>query len=117
MNTNEIKIKFEQANQFLESAQGELYRPAEDVVPYMVCRSVRNSITLYLMGFLLKNHVVFDEKDTIEALLQKCQTINDKFNNFDLSPITFTKDYEYSAEIKQMEKCIDLAEQAKQLVN
>lgn len=117
MSTNEIKIKFEQANQFLESAQGELHRPAKDVVPFMVCRSVRNSISLYLMGFLLKNQVVFDEKDTVEVLLKKCQTINDKFNNFDLSPITFTKDYEYSAEINQMENCINLALYTKELVD
>ncbi|MFL1013102.1 hypothetical protein [Flavisericum labens] len=117
MDTNNIKIKFEQAEQFLKSAQSELNRPAEDVVPYMVCRSVRNSISSYLMGFLLKNDVRFNEEDTAELLLKKCQAINDKFKDFDLSPITFTKDYEYSAEFDQMENCIDLAAYTKELVD
>jgi hypothetical protein len=117
MDTNVIKTKFKQAEQFLESAQSELYRPAEDVVPYMVCRSVRKSISHYLMGFLLKNEVRFAEDDTAEILLKKCQAISDKFEDFDLSPITFTKDYEYSAEIDQMENCIDLANYTKELVS
>ena len=117
MNTNEISTKFEQAYQFLESAQDELYRPAEDAVPYMVFKSVRNSISYYLMGFLLKNEIEFNEKDTEEVLLKKCQSINDKFNNFDLSPMIFTKDYAYGAEINQMENCIVLAEYTKDLVD
>lgn len=117
MGTNEIKTKFEQADQFLESAQNELNRPAEDVVSYMVCRSVRKSISYYLMGFLLKNKTTFDEKDTVEVLLKKCQAINSKFNDLDLSPITFTEDYEYSAEFNQMENGIDLAAYTKGLVS
>ncbi|TGV02139.1 hypothetical protein [Flavivirga rizhaonensis] len=115
MDTNETK--FEQADQFLELAQEEMNRPAEDVVPYMVCRSVRKCISCYLMGFLLKNEVTFDEEETVEVLLKKCQAINSEFNNFDLSPITFTKDYEYSAEFYQMENCIDLANYTKELVS
>jgi HEPN domain-containing protein len=117
MDTNEIRNKFEQADLFLESAKSELNRPAEDVVSYMVCRSVRKSISYYLIGFLLKNGGKFDEEDTVEDLLKKCQALNSKFNNFDLSPITFTKDYEYSAEFHQMNKCIDLANYTKELVS
>ena len=115
MDTNQIKTKFEQADQFLEAAQSELNRPAEDVVPYMVCRSTRKSISHYFKGFLLKHGIVFDEEDTVELLLKKCQTVNSEFNGFDLSPITFTMDDEYSAEFDQMKSCIDLAAYAKQL--
>ena len=116
MNTNGIKTKFEQGDQFLELAQEELNRPAEDVVSYMVCRSVNKSISSYLMGFLLKNKMVFGEEETVHDLLKKCQQINSKFKRIDLSPITFTKDYEYSAEINQMEKGIDLATATKELI-
>jgi len=117
MDTNVIKTKFEQAEQYLESAQNEMNRPAEDVVPYMVCRSARESISSYLMGFLLKNKVKFDEEDTTEDLLKKCQAVNNKFKDVDLSPLTFTKDYEYSAEIYEMENCIELANYTKKLVD
>ena len=117
MHTNQIKTKFEQADQFLEAAQSELNRPAEDVVPYMVCRSARKSISHYLKGFLLKHGIQFEEEDTVEILLKKCQTIHSKFNSFDLSPITFTMDDEYSAEFDEMKSCIDLATYTKQLVD
>jgi len=116
MSTNIIKTKFELGDQFLELAQEELNRPAEDVVSYMVCRSVKKSISSYLMGFLLKNKVLFNEEETVHDLLKKCQEVNNKFKSIDLSPITFTKDYEYSAEIIQMERGIDLAAQTKELI-
>lgn len=117
METNQVKTKLEQANQHLEAAKSELNRPAEDVVPFSVCRSARYSISHYLQGFLLKGEIKFDEEDSVETLLEKCRAIDSKFNTVDLSAITFTKDYEYSAEFNEMENCIDLAEHAKQLVN
>lgn len=116
MSTTEIKTKVEQANQFLQLAQDELNRPAEDVVSYMVCRSVRKSIAHYLMGYLLKNNVGFDEQETVDDLLKKCKSVNGDFKSFDLSPLNFTKDYEYTAEIDRMDKCIDLAHETKHLV-
>ena len=117
MDTNQIKSKFEQADQYLEAAKGELNRPAEDVVPYMVCRSARNSIAAYLKGFLLKQGEGFPEEVSAEQLLEKCRAINSNFNEIDLSAITFTKDEEYSAEFDKMESCIDLALFARQLAS
>lgn len=116
MSTIEIKAKLEQAHRFLDSAKIEMNRPAEDVVSYMVCRSVRNSVANYLMSYLLKKEVMFNDEESVEELLIKCKQINDDFNEIDLSAITFTKDYEYSAEIDQMDKCIDLAINTKNLV-
>lgn len=115
MDTHHIKTKFEQADQFLEAAQSELNRPAEDVVPYMVCRSARKSISHYLKGFLLKHGNEFNEEETVESLLNKCRNINNTFHSFDLGPITFSRDDEYSAEYNRMKSCIDLAAYAKQL--
>jgi hypothetical protein len=115
MDTNQINTKFEQADQFLEAAQSELNRPAEDVVPYMVCRSARKSISHYLKGFLLKHGNNVNEEDSVETLLNKCQNISSTFLSFDLGPITFTRDDEYSAEYNRMKSCIDLASYAKQL--
>lgn len=90
MDTN--KTKFEQAEQCLASVQAELNGPAEDVASIVVYRSVQKSITHYLMGFLLKNNTAFDEGAAVEILLKKHKTFSSKFNNFDLSTITLTKE-------------------------
>lgn len=115
MDTNQIKAEFDQADQHLAAAKSELNRPAEDVVPFMVCRSARYSLSYYLKGFLLKHQINFEEEVSVETLLEKCRVINDKFNELDLSLITFAEDHEYSADFDEMEGCINLAEYAKQL--
>lgn len=97
MDTNEAK--FEQAEQCLTSAQAELNRPAEDVVRMMSHKSVQKYIAHYLIGFLLKNNVAFDESDTVKVLLKKCKTTDIKFNNFDLSKITFTKNNRFGTNL------------------
>tara|TARA_R110000744_G_scaffold57021_1_gene120087 strand:+ start:517 stop:981 length:465 start_codon:yes stop_codon:yes gene_type:complete len=117
MDTDQFKTKFESADQFLEAAKGELNRPAEDVVPFMVCRSARKSISNYLKGFLITKGVEYNEEDTVEILLAKCQGIHGGFNDFDLSPLKFNSDDEYSAEFDEMQSCIDLASYARQLVH
>ena len=116
MNSTEIKTIFEQGDQFLDLAQEEMNRPAEDVVSYMVCRSVRASISHYLKGFLLENKVAFSEDEALDVLLEKSQTIDSNFKNIDLSPLKFTKDYEYSAEIDQMGACINIANLTRGLI-
>lgn len=117
MDTNQIKSKFREAEQFLEAAKSELNRPAEDVVPYMVCRSARKSISYYLKGFLLRNGAAFSEEDTVDVLLEKCQDIDGKFDDYDLSPLIFERDDEFSAEFDEMMSCIDLAAYTKTLVH
>ncbi len=116
MHVNQSKIKFEQADQYLEAAQSELYRPVEDVVPYMVCRSARHAISHYLQGYLLKHGIESTEGASLKNLLEKCRTIESTFNSLDLSPITFNRDDEYSAEFHEMKNCIELATVVKQLV-
>lgn len=115
MDTTAIKSRFEQADQYLEAAKEELNRPAEDVVPFMVCRSARNSIGSYFMGYLMKNGILYDSDASVEDLLEKCRAINSSFNTFDVGAITFSKDEEYSAEFDQMENCIRLVLQAQEL--
>lgn len=115
METTLIKSYFGQAHQYLEAAKNELNRPAEDVVPFMVCRSARRSITHSLMGFLMKHDKMVDDRDTLDILLQKCRSINSRFRELDLSPLKFNRDEEYSAELEQMESCIDLAVFTRQL--
>ena len=115
METTLIRSNFEQARQCLEAAKNELNRPAEDVVPFMVCRSARNSISHSLMGFLLRNDSNLNTEEPLEVLLEKCKTLDKRFRELDLSPLEFDRDEEYSAAFEQMENCIDLALFARQL--
>lgn len=117
MDTIQIKSIFDQADQYLEAARNELGRPAEDIVPYMVCRNARNSLSGYLSGFLLVNGIKGDDAASPEILLSRCRSVSNKFRDFDLSAMNFLNDEEYSASQSQMESCIDLAEKAKQLVS
>ena len=116
MDTIEIKTVFDKADHYLEAARIELNRPAEDVVPYMVCRNARNSVAGYLQAFLLVNGVKQDDEIAPETLLSRCRAINSKFRDLDLSALKFANDDEYSAEYDEMESCINLARRAKQLV-
>ena len=111
MDTDQINIQFEQANRHLKAANSELNRPAEDVVPFMVCRSARFAIAHFFMGFLTSHGIEYNEDASLKALLEKCIAIDDKFNKVDLSAISFANDDEYSAEFDEMENSIDLAEQ------
>ena len=119
MYTDKIKLKLEQADQFLEAAQNEMFRSAEDVVPHMACSSARQSIYNYLQGFLLKHGIEYHEATSLEELLNQCQKIDSKFDSFDLSLMpcrTQTHDENYCTELQTVEKCIGLAAQAKNLV-
>ena len=117
MDTLQIKSIFEQADQKLEAAISELNRPAEDIVPFMVCRNARNSVSHYLQAFLLAHGTKHDEEVSLETLMSRCRALDNRFHHFDISALKFTNDDEYSADFDEMETCIDLAREAKRLVS
>ena len=117
MDTIQIKSVFDQAHQQLLAAQSELNRPAEDIVPYMVCRNARNAVSRYLQGFLLVNGIKQNADSSLETLLSRCRAINPKFHDYDISALKFKDDDEFSASFNEMESCIDLARKAKHLVS
>ncbi|MBL7472196.1 hypothetical protein [Robertkochia sediminum] len=116
MDTTAINYRFKTADRSLREAKEELNRPAEDVVPFMVCRSVRHSISNNLMGFLMKHGIQVDENAPVKTLLENCSAIDKKFRGLELTPISFVMDEEYSATFDKMESCIDLATYVRQLV-
>ncbi|MDX1627843.1 MAG: hypothetical protein R3345_04035 [Fulvivirga sp.] len=85
----DYKTKFsrEKAEDLYLKAKDELCKPEEDVVPYSVCRNAYYSITNYLGSYLSMNGVKLSESDSVEDLLNKCRTVDKRFNDLHLSPL------------------------------
>jgi len=75
------------------------------------------AIADYFRGYLIRQDARFNEEDTLEDLLEQCQAIDLRYDDFDLSPFNFNRDEEYSAEYDRMKCCVDLAEEIGHMVN
>ena len=121
MHHQKIKSTWEQADQFLQSAENEMYRAAEDVVPHMVCSNARQSIVNYLNGFLLKNGIENKTTMSIEELLNQCRDIDPRFKNLKLDDNMYCSNEEHNdffcTNLKKVEECLELATQAKKMVS
>ncbi|MFT7605222.1 MAG: HEPN domain-containing protein [Saprospiraceae bacterium] len=119
MYNEKIKSTLDQADQFLENAQIEMYRSKEDVVPHAACSNARQSFTQYLTGFLLKNGVEDIREMSLIALLKKCEEINPKFKNLNMDTMycsNETHDANFCTHLGKVKECVQLATQAKKLV-
>ena len=75
---------YDEAVQMLKDAGDELYRPKEDVVSFLVCKNSQFAIQNFLRGYLLQHGFETTEEDTIDALFNKCKSINKNFEKVDL---------------------------------
>jgi hypothetical protein len=82
----DIKTIIEQGEEYYHSAQEELFKPEEDVVHYMVCRSAYKATHKFLTGFLMQKGTQINSKLSLEELLKMCRKINPKFNALKLDP-------------------------------
>lgn len=76
---------FDKAIQKLREANDELCRPEEDVVAPVVCKNSQEAIANYLKGYLLTKGVTPPEGAGIDALYEKCRSINSHFEKVNLS--------------------------------
>lgn len=81
---DQVKTPLQQAEEFLQIAQEELYKPEEDVVRYMVCRSAYKAVQNYLTAYLVKQNIKTNPTMTIENLLDLCRKSNPIFNDLKL---------------------------------
>lgn len=116
MEASKINFKFRKADRCLEAAKNELNRPSEDVVPFMVYRNARLSISNDLPGFLWEHGKQLFEDTSAESLPEECCTVNPRFKELELNPLRFMGDEGYSAAIEQVEGCHDLATFVRQIV-
>lgn len=111
------KTALDQADQLYFSAQEELARPEEDVVPYMVCRNAFKAVNKYLIGYLIINGLDVHSSMSIEDMVTNCRKLNEGFKALNLSPFYSTsEDEDVWMDMKTMYEFIDLATQTKEIV-
>jgi hypothetical protein len=116
MYNQRAKMKIEEADQLLKTAQNEMFRSEEDVVPFMACSKARESIVNYLTGFLLQNGVELDEVLSMESLINKCKGINSKFSELELDTILCKQENhnsKYCSDLVKVKECVAVAKKTK----
>ncbi len=107
------KDHFATAQEKLNEAKKELFRPEEDIVSYLVCKNSQHAIENYLKGYLLKNGVDVEDCNTIDSLYNQCLVINKNFEKVDLSDFQ-CKGHDinsrYCTEIPIVTNCFDAAD-------
>lgn len=104
---------FNEANKKLNQAKEELFKPAEDLVGYSVCKNAQLSIENFLKGYLVKNNITIAVEDTIGSLYNKCIAFDKNFKNIDLSAIKCKNeaiDSKYCTDLNTLSACFDTAD-------
>jgi len=107
------KELFETAQEKLNEAKQELFRPEEDMVTYLVCKNSQHAIENYLKGYLLKNGVDIEDCNTIDSLYNQCLVINKNFEKVDLSDFqckAHNLDSRFCTETPKVSNCFDAAD-------
>jgi len=97
----------------LQIAKEEMFKPAEDIVSYSVCKNSQFAIENFLKGFLTKNKVKLQPNETIATLYSKCVGIDNNFKAIEMSAIgckNHTIDSRYCSEINTVSACYDTAD-------
>ncbi len=104
---------FKEAEKKLKSAKEELFKPAEDIVSYSVCKNAQFAIENFLKGFLTKNNIEIQPNETIASLYDKCIIIDKNFSSVDLNAIgckNHSIDSRYCSDINTVSACFDTAD-------
>ena len=104
---------FNEASKKLNSAKKELFKPAEDIVSYSVCKNAQFAIENFLKGYLTKNNIELKPDETIASLYDKCVSIDKNFTSIDLNAIgckNHAIDSRYCSEINTVSACFDTAD-------
>src|SRR4030065_2213080 len=104
---------FKEAEKKLKSAKEELFKPAENIVSYSVCKNAQFAIENFLKGFLTKNNIELQPNETIASLYDKCLSIDKNFTTIDLSTIgckNHAIDSRYCSDINTVSSCFDTAD-------
>ena len=114
---DQVKTPLEQAEEFFNSAREELYKPEEDVVHYMVCRSAYKAVQNYLIAYLTMQKVKTNPTMTLESLLGLCRESSNDFNNLKLDLLYNAHEQEdVWMDLGTAQEFMDLAIQTKALV-
>jgi hypothetical protein len=129
MTESKIKELFELAEEDLNHARQELYRPSTDVVSFSACVSTRRALYRYLEAlantYAAKNNDSFAEDGTIETLIDFCSKYNDQIKQIDFSSLNckcndIMEDGEeeivYCTNVEKVNYCTELAEKVRSII-
>jgi hypothetical protein len=69
---------FNKAEELFKSAQEDMMKPEEDLVPYSVCHKSYHAISNYLQGFL-HHHKVDSHEENLKKQIEMAISIDQKF--------------------------------------
>jgi hypothetical protein len=107
------------AEELLIAAEVEKERAEEDVVTHLICTHSRQSLSIFLTGFLLRKNIPFDHPASLETLLEQCKEVDARFDSIDLSLVNCrsqTRDMAYCLNHGQVDECIRIAKLARSIV-
>jgi hypothetical protein len=102
----------EAANKF-KIAKEEMFKPAEDIVSYSVCKNSQFAIENFLKGYLTKKEVKLQSNETIASLYNKCIAIDENFKTIEMGAIgckNHAIDSRYCSEVNSVSACFDTAD-------
>jgi|AntRauTorcE11897_2_1112592.scaffolds.fasta_scaffold00005_114 HEPN domain-containing protein len=129
MKKSTIKKLFTEAEEDLEHAKKELYRPKEDVVNFSACVFSRRALHKYLLGLSLVNADENDDEIQESNSLEKLIDYNGKYNE-DLKNVDFSKlnckchdisseaeeDMVYCDSVNKVSYCFHLSESVRKIL-
>jgi alpha-glucosidase (family GH31 glycosyl hydrolase) len=102
----------EAANKF-KIAKEEMFKPAEDIVSYSVCKNSQFAIENFLKGYLTKKEVKLQANETIASLYNKCIAIDKNFKTIEMGAIgckNHAIDSRYCSEVNSVSACFETAD-------
>lgn len=99
------EVFFKEAEKQLQLAKEEIYKPKEDMVVSCVCKNTQRAVENYLKGYLIKEKIEIEKKDTLEKLFNKCLQLNTKLREISIESFSNT-------EKKTVLKCCSESEEA-----
>ncbi|MEO9805995.1 MAG: hypothetical protein ABJF04_22240 [Reichenbachiella sp.] len=117
MYDQKIKSTLDLAGDYYQSAEEELLKPAEDIVPYLVCRNAYRAIQNYLTGFLMNHDLKANPGITLKEILLDCRNYDSRFSNLHLDLLYDAHENEdVWMDLDIANQFMKLANQTKQLV-
>lgn len=89
MNLELTHPTLEQAELNFQDAMEEYSRPAEDVVPFMVCDSAYKAVINYFKAFIEMKEGALHYSDSPRILLSECRILDPRFNELNIDLFDF----------------------------
>jgi len=116
---DKAKKHFSRGENEFRQADREMYKPEEDIVSLVVCRSTLGSIENYLRGFLTLRGFETNDDETLGHLMKRCRMLDKKFNSIRIEEIDCRNEKDpdlHCEEIEKLGACYQVADRLDSLM-